>query len=235
MNTIVTTLASGENISADVDSDVRIEVQLDHPRQMTVNVTSEGIIVDLYDVDDDEHLGTFAATFDELADSAQSKPVPNHWPADTHGFAALAEFYGDIDGIWTASNHEFAGRVLSALARADLTVIPEGRVTMDEERFCKLVDRAAKACNGRKLTDPMVIAVNERIWAVKHEPTSGHDEQYPDEDHAGWQFDILPDDQVTWVTFSSQGGIADGWVFGNHTDACLFLAIVAPAKSDEQG
>lgn len=52
-------------MSADLDQ--RTEIDLGEHR-MTVNVTSEGIIVDLYDYEAGELVGTFANTFTELAE-----------------------------------------------------------------------------------------------------------------------------------------------------------------------
>jgi hypothetical protein len=49
------------------DLDQRTEIDLGE-HQMTVIVTSEGIIVDLYDYEAGELVGTFANTFTELAE-----------------------------------------------------------------------------------------------------------------------------------------------------------------------
>ena len=48
------------------DLDHRTEIDLGE-HQMTLIVTSEGIIIDLYDYDAGELVGTFANTFSELA------------------------------------------------------------------------------------------------------------------------------------------------------------------------
>ena len=37
-------------------------------QQVTVTITSEGIVIDLYDDNSGEHVGTVASTFDEIAE-----------------------------------------------------------------------------------------------------------------------------------------------------------------------
>ncbi len=58
-------------------TDHRTEIDLDDGRYMTINITHEGIIMDVFQNHPgfDEHLGTVGMTFDEWADDIVANDV----------------------------------------------------------------------------------------------------------------------------------------------------------------